>query len=57
MHIALKQQRRFTVIQRNQMVSTTQHFLATLRGTQEIMAHQDLLLMERRLSAASLPTR
>ena len=33
MHIAPEQQRRFTVIQRSQMVSTTTHFLATLRGT------------------------
>ena len=43
-------------MQRNQLVSTTTHFLATLRGTQEIMAHQDLLHMERKPWAASLPT-
>ena len=56
MHIAREQQRRFTVIQHSQLVSTTTHFLTTLRGIQETMAHQDLLPMERKPSAASLPT-
>ena len=61
MPIAPKQQRRFTVMRclqqkGSQMVSTTTHFLATLRGTQETMAHQDLLHMEQKPSAASLPT-
>ena len=56
MHIVQEQQRRFTVIQRSQMVLTTTHFLATLRGTQKTMAHRDLLPMERNPSAASLPT-
>ena len=56
MHIAPEQQRRFTVSLDIQVEQTTTHFLATLRGTQETMARQDLLPMERRLSAASLPT-
>ena len=56
MHIALAQQRRFTVFLDLQVEQTTTRFLATLRGTQEIMAHQDLLPMERKPSAASLPT-
>jgi hypothetical protein len=33
MHIAPEQQRRFTVMQHSQLVSTTTHFLKTLRGT------------------------
>ena len=50
MHIAQEQQRRFTVIQRSQLVSTTKRFLATLRGTTVTQAAKPTL------SAASLPT-
>jgi hypothetical protein len=57
MHIAPEQQRRFTVFLDIQVEQTTTHFLATLRGTQETMAHQDLLPMEQKPWAASLPTR